>query len=381
MQKYLVEPDLAFIDEITKSGGSSLKKCFQCASCSVACKLSPDRQPFPRKEMLYASWGLKERLLGNPDIWLCHNCGDCTALCPRNAKPGDILGVIRRLSINEYSKPSIINRFLSTPGMIPGLIFLPALIILAVGFLTGLLNLKHEGEQIVYAHFFPVSLIEMIFIPLSVLVALVFFFGIKRMLADMKSNYVLRGLSDGDSIDAFGFIKALVTTLPEIIKHQKFSSCTQNLSRKTNHILVSFSFFNLAIVAGAFVFAIYVLDSHGPYSLLNPVKIFANISGVTLITGSFLMIKERLKDSPGSMLYFDWQLPGLVFLLAVTGMFSELVRLANWPKIAMTIYFIHLIAAFNLIACLPYTKIAHFVYRTVAVAYSNYETRKKDLRP
>jgi quinone-modifying oxidoreductase subunit QmoC len=34
----------------------------------VACQLSSDKQPFPRKEMIAASWGRKDRLIGNPDI-------------------------------------------------------------------------------------------------------------------------------------------------------------------------------------------------------------------------------------------------------------------------------------------------------------------------
>jgi quinone-modifying oxidoreductase subunit QmoC len=93
--KYLLEPDVSFIKEIGKLGGDTLKKCFQCATCSVACPISPDTKPFPRKEMIAASWGLKDRLVSNLDIWLCHHCGDCTAMCPRGAKPGDVLGAVR----------------------------------------------------------------------------------------------------------------------------------------------------------------------------------------------------------------------------------------------------------------------------------------------
>ena len=80
--QYLVEPDLQFMREVVGLGGESLKKCYQCATCSVACHISPDNRPFPRKEMIAASWGLKDRLVGNGDVWLCHNCGDCTTLCP-----------------------------------------------------------------------------------------------------------------------------------------------------------------------------------------------------------------------------------------------------------------------------------------------------------
>ena len=73
-ETYVIEPDLDFIKKIGALGGEDLKKCYQCATCSVACAISPDTKPFPRKEMIAASWGLKDKLVGNSDIWLCHNC-------------------------------------------------------------------------------------------------------------------------------------------------------------------------------------------------------------------------------------------------------------------------------------------------------------------
>ena len=49
---YVVEPDVGFIKEVKGLGGGDLKKCFQCATCSVACPIAPDNKPFPRKEMI-----------------------------------------------------------------------------------------------------------------------------------------------------------------------------------------------------------------------------------------------------------------------------------------------------------------------------------------
>ncbi len=371
-EKYLVDPDLKFINTIIQNGGDNLKKCFQCATCSVICPLSSDKQPFPRKEMVAASWGLKDRLLGSPDIWQCHNCGDCSALCPRGAKPGNVMAAIRHISILKYARPAVLGRLWNDPWMLPLQFILSTLVILAVGFATGLLNLQNDGGPIVYARFFPVVLIEMIYIPLTLLVGLAFFVGIRNLLSDMRANYFLRGLDNSDSIKPVKFMKALIATLPTIITHTKLASCGENRQRKLSHMLVSFSFVNLAMVAGAFVFALYILDSHGPYPQLNPVKIFANLSGIALILGSLLLIKNRLESTDGHNSYFDWYILALALGLGVTGMLTQFIRLADQPMAALAMYFIHLVLAFNLIACLPYSKMAHFVYRTVALAYVAY---------
>src|SRR6056297_2058508 len=124
--KYLAEPDLEFIDEVVRLGGGSLKKCFQCSTCSVVCPISPDNKPFPRKEMIAASWGLRDRLTHNLDIWLCHQCGDCSTYCPRGAKPGDVLSAIRAYTIIQYAIPKSLGKAVNDPKKLPLLIAVPA---------------------------------------------------------------------------------------------------------------------------------------------------------------------------------------------------------------------------------------------------------------
>ena len=118
---------------------------------------------------------------------------------------------------------------------------------------------------------------------------------------------------------------------------------------------------------------------NGPYAQVNPIKILANVSAVGLIVGAIWMISNRLKDKGdniGKGSYFDWYLLLLVLGLGVTGWLSQLTRLAHWPNIAYPMYFVHLVLVFCLFAYLPFSKLAHMVYRTLAMAYSRYSGRE-----
>ena len=112
----LLDPDLELIRDVKKAGGDSLKKCYQCATCSVVCDLSPEIRPFPRKEMILSQWGQTERLVSDPDIWLCHQCNDCSTHCPRGARPGDVLAAIRTYLYKYYAFPRFMGTALASPG-------------------------------------------------------------------------------------------------------------------------------------------------------------------------------------------------------------------------------------------------------------------------
>jgi len=381
MKKYLVEPDLKFIDEIVGRGGDSLKKCFQCATCSVVCPISPDNKPFPRKEMIAASWGLKDKLVGNMDIWLCHQCGDCSSSCPRDAKPGDVLGAVRAYAISEYAKPKVIADAVSDPKKLPILFGIPVAVFIVVGIILKMfginwLNFSPGGDTIVHSHFFSTWLVDLIFVPLAICVATVFVLGLKRFITDIHNNAVMEGKTDKKEIEIVEFVKALFRVLPTILKHNKFSECSENQYRATPHIMVLYGFVALFIVTNVFFVALYGLNIHGPYSQLNPVKWLGNVAGLALVIGSGLMIRRRLIDTTQVSTYKDWYLLGLVMGLGLTGLCTEMARLAGAACISYAVYFIHLIFVFNLFAFLPFSKLAHFVYRTVAMTYAEYGNRK-----
>ena len=377
---YLVEPDVEFIKEVGKLGGQDVKKCFQCATCSVACPISPDTKPFPRKEMLATSWGLKDRLIGNGDIWLCHNCGDCSSKCPRGAKPGDVLAAVRSYAVAEYATPKTLGKMVNNPGALPILLGIPAALFLVLGFLSNIVGLdwlsfSPHGEELWGHSYFNNLLVDVIMIPTLFFAVAVFALGLKNFVGDMHANAVLEGKTSKEKIDPAGMVQAFINIIPTIFKHQKFSECTDNKERSTSHMMVLFGFIGLFIVTNCFFVAEWVLHIDGPYSQINPIKWLGNIGGIALIIGSGLMIAQRMAKTDQVSSYKDWYLLYLVMGLGVTGLLTELIRLGGMYNLMAVMYFLHLILVWALFAYTPFSKLAHLVYRTVAMTYQEYSGR------
>jgi quinone-modifying oxidoreductase subunit QmoC len=205
---------------------------------------------------------------------------------------------------------------------------------------------------------------------------------LKRFLADIHANALAEGKTDKQTLEPAGMIQALLRVIPKILAHAKFKECGENKERALAHQLTLFAFIGLFIVTSVIFLVLYGSylapggPLHGPWSQTNPIKWLANLSGVALIVGTALMIKSRRSKPDQKSAYKDWFLIYLALGLGVTGMLTELTRIAGWAPVSFFLYFLHLINVFFLIAYLPFTKLAHLVYRTAAMTYAEYAGRK-----
>jgi len=379
-----VEPDLDFIRDLERRGGESLKKCYQCATCSVVCELSPHENPFPRKEMLWSQWGLKDRLMGDPDVWLCFNCNDCSIQCPRGAKPGEVLGAVRASVIERYALPRFMGKAMASVKGLPVLLLFAALVVLALVWWTGErkglenwglnapLPERAEGGGFVggyFGNFLEHGPVEMIFIGGNILVFLLMAVSLSRFWKDMKKAYRPMG-----PVKEISFVSALIATILEIIPHGDFKSCTAAKSRYLGHLLVFYGFFGAMATAGLAVLDMVILGHQPPIPFFHPIKILGNASFLALMIGSLMILAKRLwgEDQVGRSRYFDWVFLVSLFLVALTGGLVQLGRqlAMEQPAMAYIFYFVHMTAVFFLLWYMPYSKFAHMFYRTLGLTFA-----------
>jgi quinone-modifying oxidoreductase subunit QmoC len=364
MAAVAIEPDAGFIWDVIASGGSDLKKCMQCATCSAVCTLAPDDAPFPRRQMLAAQWGLKENLLADPAIWLCHNCGECTLNCPRGARPGDVFGAIRREAVKHYGAPRLLARAVASPRALLLLLLLPALLFAAIALWIPKSDLDPAPE---FADVFPIPILEALFFAVSALALIGFAVGLARFIR------ALRASGAGGPI-----LAGLAPALVEILAHRRFRTCADSKTRSLGHLLTLWGFLGLAVMGTVTGIGTMTGLMRTPLPLTSPWKIFANLCAAAILTGVGLLLVNRLKGRAAST-YFDWFFLLTLFLVVLTGIGSELLRLGDRTQAMYGVYFVHLVLIFGLFLYAPYSKFAHLAYRTVAMAAAR--KRNSVIRP
>jgi quinone-modifying oxidoreductase, subunit QmoC len=355
-----ITPARAFREEFVRRGGVDAARCFQCATCSSVCDLATPEMTFPRREMLWAQWGLVDRLQADPAIWLCHQCNDYTVRCPRDAKPGDTIQVIRSLVIEEVGAPRFMARLVGRAATTwPLLLGLPVLFWAAYIWLVN--GFAVRRTPLVYGDVVPVWMIYTVFLPAAAFAAVAALLGARRCWS---------AWGDGASRDG-SLLRGLGAVASDILGHRRFGSCGTARPRKNGHLLLLWGFIGAFLTTSALGVAMDLLGVKTPLPQVHPIKLLGNVSAVLLTVGVVWLLALRLArpNVTGASRGFDTFFLALVVLTIFSGVGAEIARLFLPVPAALAVYVLHLGMVLSLFVTFPFSKFAHALYRTLAMAH------------
>ncbi|MGB8478726.1 MAG: 4Fe-4S dicluster domain-containing protein [Acidobacteriaceae bacterium] len=372
-------PDNDFIQDVLALGGEDLKKCYQCAACTSACSLSTEQNGFPRKQMLMAQWGMKDKLLEDPSPWLCYYCGDCSKVCPRQAGPAETMMALRRYAISRYDVTGLARlMYRSAIGNI--LVFL-----VFSTFFTLLLLSQHGGMQMgsngaIFSglgstylfQYIPGEWIHKIGIAVFAMIGASLAFGVLSMVYRMMNKKDHTGERLAFPIAAL--LPAIWFAVMEAINHHRFRQCEKHegsvyLHPWLVHGAIMWGFLAM-LVATALDYLIKPIGSSVPP--WYPMRILGTLGGLVCLYGLSVAITHRIsaKETPYDKSSFsDWFFLLLLAATVLTGLLTGIIVYMPHPTVfGYMIFLSHIVLAMDLLIMMPLTKFAHVVYRTLALA-------------
>jgi heterodisulfide reductase subunit C len=96
-----MEPNLAFIDQVSGMSQQNVRRCYYCLRCSAGCPAAYAMDYTPAQILRLVQLGQKEALLHSSAIWLCIGCETCGTRCPNEIHAGAVIDALRQMALAE----------------------------------------------------------------------------------------------------------------------------------------------------------------------------------------------------------------------------------------------------------------------------------------
>jgi ferredoxin len=354
-----VDPYLA--SKLQKLGATRLALCYNCGTCTAICPLSKEKVEFPRALIRYAVLGAEEKLLASPALWLCYYCGECSDSCPRDAEPGEFMMAARRYAIERYSAGRTASVFYDNPAVSTlSLIVLTLVALLGIFSMKGTPTFSPPNLQSLFSF----HIIHDVGLWLGAIVALSVFANIAIMTRHVHANA-------NERLPLFARSKIWVSSLVNSVARESMAQldylkCT-NKNRYVAHMALFWGFIGLAIATSVdFILGLGKI----PLYPVPPQRVLGILSGLGLIAGAAYYFYKRLRRNERharTSHFTDWMFVTLMLLAGISGLFLTSSLYLTSTLAAYSLYLIHLVIVFDLVAMAPFTKFAHALYRPLAI--------------
>jgi len=331
----------------------------------------------------FAQVGMKEALLSSKELWTCYACGECSESCPMTAEPSEFMAATRRYAIASYDRTGLARAMYSSTVMGVGI----ALVLAA--FFAAFMYTAHgpqDPSTLALFTWIPNELIHnmgLIVMAVVVLAGLAGIWTMARRVARVEgvtwgsllgSRAALgrswRALWSAIGLESLGQVRYRADCDAE-----KESELPWYRRRWLIHALTVWGFLGLL----AATIADYGLELIGwkatgvAVPIWYPVRLLGTVAGMALIYGTSMLIVDRLTKAHRSVRVSapaDWTLLILLWITGVTGFGIELaLYLPDAPAWGYWIFLFHVAVAMELVLLAPFMKLAHAVYRPVALFF------------
>ena len=115
-----------------------------------------------------------------------------------------------------------------------------------------------------------------------------------------------------------------------------------------------------------------------------PIRLLGIIAGLFLVYGTSVAIVQRLRKKTKYYAHTtlsDWTFLGMLWLIGVTGFVLTLGEYVTFRGTWVDVVFLlHVGLAMELIVLLPFTKLAHVIYRPIALWMAEFRRLRADRR-
>jgi len=357
------------LQEVVELGGTGIKNCYQCGTCTAICPLSQESSANFRKTIKYVQLGLEKKLLGDTTPWLCYYCGDCQASCPRNANPSEIMAAVRRYQTGKYDWTGFSSRLLRSKRVEIGSIAVLALITAAI---VWLFHGPIITTSVRLETFAPLYIVEPAGLAVFAILGVLLLTNVYRMFWFIGRANPPVSDTDGSSKSLMSYLRKAIAVLPAYFLTQFPMSGCGARRRWIDHVLI---FTGYATSFVLFVVLLRYTLTDRVYPLTNPLLLAGYFASLALLYGTSISIVRRVRKSDtyskSSRHSTDWMFILLLFFTALTGLLVMVFQYLSMPLETYVTFTAHLSFVVPLLVLeVPFAKWSHLAYRPFAAYFT-----------
>jgi ferredoxin len=361
--------DPTLLSEVRRYGAFDTTGCFNCGSCTLSCDLAGDYVSFPRRSIRQVLMGQRELLNESLDPWICHDCGDCSRVCPRQTGPRESMMTLRRYLASFYDWTGLGAKVNSSKAWYFGSHVFVALIVAA---LIVFYHLYFEGMYFPDLAYNPMGL-EHMFPMMTWFTIVVVVFPFFILLSNAFRMYWLT-VHKKETIHSpltQWFIE-IKTFIFHFFTYKKMVECPTEKGRWPKHLLLGVGCIMMLVIV---LFALEWFQTDSIYPIWHAQRWVGYLAAAFIIFGTGDILLGRImkkREIHKSSDFRDWTFPILLLATAVSGIIVHILRYAGLDLATHYAYAIHIMITVPLLVVeMPFGKWTHMIYRPLALYFQS----------